>query len=61
VRLFKANVNELLNKAEDPQKMLDQIVEDMQARALCPLVLQIEAGSTAYLLNQTKLKLLTRA
>ncbi|EKX53821.1 hypothetical protein GUITHDRAFT_150304 [Guillardia theta CCMP2712] len=30
VRLFKANVNEFLNKAEDPEKMLNQIVEDMQ-------------------------------
>jgi len=30
VRLVKANVNELLNKAEDPEKMLNQIVEDMQ-------------------------------
>jgi len=30
VRLFKANVNEILNKAEDPEKMLNQIVEDMQ-------------------------------
>eukprot|EP00286_Rhodomonas_abbreviata_P025832 CAMPEP_0181313812 /NCGR_PEP_ID=MMETSP1101-20121128/14459_1 /TAXON_ID=46948 /ORGANISM="Rhodomonas abbreviata, Strain Caron Lab Isolate" /LENGTH=300 /DNA_ID=CAMNT_0023420813 /DNA_START=46 /DNA_END=948 /DNA_ORIENTATION=+ len=29
-RLFKANVNDLLNKAEDPEKMLDQIVVDMQ-------------------------------
>jgi len=32
-RLVKANVNEILNKAEDPEKMLNQIVEDMQA---CP-------------------------
>lgn len=31
-RLFKANVNDLLNKAEDPEKMLDQIVIDMQVR-----------------------------
>ena len=30
MRLVKANVNELLNKAEDPEKMLNQIVEDMQ-------------------------------
>ena len=30
-RLVKANVNEVLNKAEDPEKMLNQIVEDMQA------------------------------
>mmetsp|Transcript_18200 Transcript_18200/g.28243 ORF Transcript_18200/g.28243 Transcript_18200/m.28243 type:complete len:319 (+) Transcript_18200:54-1010(+) len=30
VRLVKANVNDMLNKAEDPEKMLDQIVEDMQ-------------------------------
>jgi len=30
VRLVKANVNEMLNKAEDPEKMLNQIVEDMQ-------------------------------
>jgi len=45
VRLFKANVNELLNKAEDPQKMLDQIVEDMQARALCPLVLHLRLAA----------------
>lgn len=29
-RLVKANVNEALNKAEDPEKMLNQIVEDMQ-------------------------------
>ncbi|KAJ1485569.1 PspA/IM30 family-domain-containing protein [Baffinella frigidus] len=29
-RLVKANVNEMLNKAEDPEKMLNQIVEDMQ-------------------------------
>jgi len=30
IRLFKANVNDALNKAEDPEKMLNQIVEDMQ-------------------------------
>lgn len=38
VRLFKANVNEALNKAEDPEKMLNQIVEDMQVRnqRTCP-------------------------
>lgn len=30
MRLVKANVNEMLNKAEDPEKMLNQIVEDMQ-------------------------------
>lgn len=30
VRLVKANVNELLTKNEDPEKMLNQIVEDMQ-------------------------------
>ena len=30
VRLVKANVNELLSKNEDPEKMLNQIVEDMQ-------------------------------
>ena len=38
VRLIKANVNEALNKAEDPEKMLNQIVEDMQVRnrPTCP-------------------------
>jgi len=36
VRLVKANVNEMLNKAEDPEKMLNQIVEDMQVRAARP-------------------------
>eukprot|EP00285_Hemiselmis_virescens_P005978 CAMPEP_0173390478 /NCGR_PEP_ID=MMETSP1356-20130122/14994_1 /TAXON_ID=77927 ORGANISM="Hemiselmis virescens, Strain PCC157" /NCGR_SAMPLE_ID=MMETSP1356 /ASSEMBLY_ACC=CAM_ASM_000847 /LENGTH=319 /DNA_ID=CAMNT_0014347879 /DNA_START=21 /DNA_END=980 /DNA_ORIENTATION=- len=30
VRLVKANINEALNKAEDPEKLLNQIVEDMQ-------------------------------
>mmetsp|Transcript_39332 Transcript_39332/g.98477 ORF Transcript_39332/g.98477 Transcript_39332/m.98477 type:complete len:314 (+) Transcript_39332:43-984(+) len=30
VRLVKANVNEILTKSEDPEKMLNQIVEDMQ-------------------------------
>uniref|UniRef100_A0A6T8KYZ8 PspA/IM30 family protein n=1 Tax=Hemiselmis andersenii TaxID=464988 RepID=A0A6T8KYZ8_HEMAN len=30
VRLVKANVNEILTKGEDPEKMLNQIVEDMQ-------------------------------
>jgi phage shock protein A len=29
-RLIKANVNSLLNKAEDPEKILEQAVEDMQ-------------------------------
>jgi hypothetical protein len=32
IRLVKANVNEMLNKAEDPEKMLTTIVEDMQVR-----------------------------
>ncbi len=30
-RLFRANLNDLLNKAEDPAKILDQSVIDMQA------------------------------
>lgn len=30
VRLVKANVNDLLSKNEDPEKLLNQIVEDMQ-------------------------------
>ena len=29
-RLFRANFNDLLNKAEDPAKILDQSVIDMQ-------------------------------
>lgn len=29
-RLIKANINSLLNKAEDPEKILEQAVEDMQ-------------------------------
>ena len=32
VRLVKANVNDLLTKNEDPEKLLNQIVEDMQVR-----------------------------
>src|SRR5688500_1156911 len=30
-RLLRANVNDLLDKAEDPEKMLDQILRDMQS------------------------------
>ena len=29
-RLLRANVNELIDRAEDPEKMLDQILRDMQ-------------------------------
>ncbi len=29
-RLVRANVNELLDRAEDPEKMIDQIIRDMQ-------------------------------
>jgi phage shock protein A len=29
-RLVRANVNDLLDKAEDPEKMIDQIIRDMQ-------------------------------
>jgi phage shock protein A len=28
--IFKANINDLINKAEDPAKMLDQIIAEMQ-------------------------------
>ncbi|HYJ12564.1 MAG TPA: PspA/IM30 family protein [Thermomicrobiales bacterium] len=30
-RLVRANVNDLLDRAEDPDKMIDQIIRDMQA------------------------------
>ena len=30
-RLIRANVNEMIDKAEDPEKMLDQILRDMQS------------------------------
>jgi phage shock protein A len=30
-RLIRANVNELIDRAEDPEKMLDQILRDMRA------------------------------
>jgi phage shock protein A len=30
-RLIRANVNDLIDKAEDPEKMLDQILRDMQS------------------------------
>jgi phage shock protein A len=29
-RLVRANINDLLDKAEDPEKMIDQIIRDMQ-------------------------------
>lgn len=29
--VFKSNVNDMIDKAEDPQKMLDQMVRDMQS------------------------------
>jgi len=29
--LLRANINDLLNRAEDPAKMLDQILRDMEA------------------------------
>jgi phage shock protein A len=29
-RLVRANVNDLLDRAEDPDKMIDQIIRDMQ-------------------------------
>ena len=28
--IFKSNVNDMIDKAEDPQKMLDQMVREMQ-------------------------------
>ncbi len=28
--IFKANINDALDKAEDPEKMLNQIISDMQ-------------------------------
>jgi phage shock protein A len=28
--LFKSNINDLISKAEDPEKMLDQILADMR-------------------------------
>ena len=30
-RLIRANVNDLIDQAEDPEKMLDQILRDMQS------------------------------
>ena len=30
-RLIRANVNDLIDRAEDPEKMLDQILQDMQS------------------------------
>ena len=29
-RLIRANVNDLIDQAEDPEKMIDQILRDMQ-------------------------------
>ena len=29
-RLIRANVNDLIDNAEDPEKMIDQILRDMQ-------------------------------
>jgi hypothetical protein len=42
-RLVKANVNEMLNKAEDPEKMLTTIVEDMQVRNFASSSTRIQA------------------
>ena len=47
VRLVKANVNEMLNKAEDPEKMLNQIVEDMQVGACVAKRVQTSARPKA--------------
>jgi phage shock protein A len=30
-RLVRANVNDLLDQAEDPEKMIDQIIRDMES------------------------------
>ena len=31
-RLIRANVNDLIDQAEDPEKMIDQLLREMQAR-----------------------------
>ena len=33
-RLFRSNLNELINRAEDPEKVLNQIVADMSTQLL---------------------------
>ena len=30
--LFRSNINELINKAEDPEKMLNQVLVDMKGQ-----------------------------
>ena len=31
-RLFRSNVNELISRAEEPEKMLNQIIADMRTQ-----------------------------
>ncbi len=47
-RLVRANVNEIIDKAEDPEKMLDQILRDMQTN------IQTARGQVAAMIAQEK-------
>ena len=47
-RLVRANVNDIIDKAEDPEKMLDQILRDMQSN------IQTARGQVAAMIAQEK-------
>ena len=42
--LIKSNLNDLISKAEDPQKMLNQIVVDMQNQLVNDELVQHQIG-----------------
>src|SRR5688572_27901294 len=53
-RLLRANVNEMLDRAEDPEKMLDQMLRDMEtnisaARSHVPVMTAQENELEAHL------------
>lgn len=47
-RLVRANVNDMIDRAEDPEKMLDQILRDMQSN------IQTARGQVAAMIAQEK-------
>ena len=47
-RLVRANINDLIDKAEDPEKMLDQILRDMQSN------IQMARSQVAAMIAQEK-------
>ncbi|HID57269.1 TPA: PspA/IM30 family protein, partial [Candidatus Poribacteria bacterium] len=50
-RIFKANINAALSKAEDPEKMLTQIVSDMQEQ-----IVKVRQQVAAAIADQKKIE-----